>query len=92
MLHSEARRLLVLRREIEGLERQIEVISFKSELAQRIDSIPGFGLICSAALPGEIGDLASFAIGCVSRQLVWMIWSMVKKGRNYQAAYHSERK
>jgi transposase len=58
MLHSDARRLLVLRREIEGLERQIEVISFKSELAQRIDSIPGFGLICSAELPGEIGDLA----------------------------------
>jgi hypothetical protein len=34
--------------------------SFKSELAQRIDSIPGFGLICSAELPGEIGDLARF--------------------------------
>jgi transposase len=60
MLNSDARRLLALRREIEDLERQIEAISAESELARRIDSIPGFGLICSAELAGEIGDLARF--------------------------------
>lgn len=60
MLTSDARRLLALRREIEELERQIAAISAESELAQRLDSIPGFGLVCSAELAGEIGDLARF--------------------------------
>lgn len=152
---SDARRLLALRREIEDLERQIAAISVKSELAQRIASIPGFGLVCSAELAGEIGDLARFsgetglavylgmapltnssgtfhgtkrprqvnrhakmammnavahhaklveeslayytkkraegkahnqAIRCVGRQLVRVIWSMVKHGRDYQNA------
>lgn len=126
------------------------MISSESELAQRIDSIPGFGLVCSAELAGEIGDLARFggeaglavymgmapltnssgtyqgskrprqvnrhanaaarhvklvpeslcyytkkraegkahnqAIRCVGRQLARIIWSMMKKGRDYQAA------
>lgn len=155
MLISDARRLLALRREIEELERQIAATSAKSELAQRIDSIPGFGLICSTELAGEIGDLARFegeaglavylgmapltnssgtfhgskrprqvnrhakmammsaaarhlkqvpeslcyytkkrtegkahnqAVRCVGRQLVRIIWSMVKRGRDYQIA------
>jgi transposase len=155
MLTSDARRLLALRREIEELERQIAAISAESELAQRLDSIPGFGLVCSAELAGEIGDLARFegeaglavylgmapltnssgtfhgskrprqvnrhaklammsaaarhlkqvpeslryytkkraegkahnqAVRCVGRQLVRIIWSMVKKGRDYQIA------
>lgn len=153
MLTSDARRLLALRREIEELERQIAAISAESELAQRLDSIPGFGLVCSAELAGEIGDLARFegetglavylgmapltnssgtyqgskrprqvnrhaklammsaaarhlkqvpeslryytkkraegkahnqAVRCIGRQLVRIIWSMVKKGRDYQ--------
>lgn len=155
MLNSDAHRLLALRREIENLERQIAAISRESELAQRIDSIPGFGLVCSAELAGEIGDLARFqseaglavymgmapltnssgsfhgskrprqvnrrakmammsaaarhvrsvpeslcyytkkraegkahnqAIRCVGRQLVRVMWSMLKKGRDYQVA------
>jgi transposase len=60
MLISDARRLLALRREIEDLERQITAVSAESELAQRLASIPGFGLICSAELAGEIGTLARF--------------------------------
>ena len=60
MLHSDASRLLALKREIEDLERQIAAITAESELARRLDSIPGFGLICSAELAGEIGDLARF--------------------------------
>ena len=155
MLTSDARRLLALRREIEDLERQIAAISAESALAQRLDSIPGFGLVCSAELAGEIGDLPRFegeaglavylgmapltnssgtfhgskrprqvnrhaklammsaaarhlkqipeslryytkkraegkahnqAVRCVGRQLVRIIWSMVKKGRDYQIA------
>jgi transposase len=60
MVHSDAVRLLALRREIEGLETQIESISRRSELARRLTSIPGFGLVCGAELAGEIGDLARF--------------------------------
>lgn len=155
MLQADARRLLALRREIADLERQIAAISAESELARRIDSIPGFGLVCSAELAGEIGDLARFksetglavyagmapltnssgnhegskrprqvnrhaklammsaaarhvklvpvsscyytkkrtegkahnqAIRCVGRQLVRIIWSMMKTGRDYQLA------
>ena len=155
MLISDARRLLALRREIEELERQIAAISAESELAQRLDSIPGFGLVCSAELAGEIGNLARFegeaglavylgmapltnssgtfhgskrprqvnrhakfammsaaarhleqvpesrcyytkkrtegkahnqAVRCVGRQLVRIIWSMLKRGRDYQIA------
>jgi transposase len=155
MLYSDAMRLLALRREIEELERQIAAISAESELARRIESIPGFGLICGAELAGEIGDLGRFeseaglavymgmapltnssgtyqgskrprqvnrhakfammtaaarhvklvpeslryytkkraegkghnqAVRCVGRQLVRIIWSMVKRGRDYQVA------
>ncbi len=155
MLISDAKRLLALRREIEELERQIAAISAESELAQRLDSIPGFGLVCSAELAGEIGNLARFegeaglavylgmapltnssgtfhgskrprqvnrhakfammsaaarhleqvpesrcyytkkrtegkahnqAVRCVGRQLVRIIWSMLKRGRDYQIA------
>lgn len=153
MLYSDAKRLLVLKREIEDMERQIAAVSTESELARRIDSIPGFGLVSSAELAGEIGDLARFkgetglavylgmapltnssgehegskrprqvnrhakmammsaaarhveqvseslcyykkkrtegkrhnqAIRCVGRQLVRLIWSMMKAGRDYQ--------
>jgi transposase len=155
MLTSDARRLLALRREIEDLERQIAVVSAKSELVQRLASIPGFGLVCSAELAGEIGTLVRFqgetglavylgmapltnssgtfhgskrprqvnrhakfammtaaarhlkqvpeslcyytrkrtegkahnqAVRCVGRQLVRVIWSMVKRERDYQVA------
>jgi len=60
MLISDAKRLLALRREIEDQERQIAAAAVESDLAQRIASIPGFGLICSAELAGEIGTLARF--------------------------------
>ncbi|QYF94839.1 IS110 family transposase [Massilia sp. PAMC28688] len=156
MLYSDAMRLLALRREIKELERQIAAISVESELARRIESIPGFGLVCGAELAGEIGALGRFeseaglavyigmapltnssgtyqgskrprqvnrhakfammtaaarhvklvpeslryytrkraegkghnqAVRCVGRQLVRIIWSMVNRGRDYQAAY-----
>ena len=155
MLYSDAMRLLALRREVEVLERQIAAIFAESELARRIESIPGFGLVCSAELAGEIGDLGRFeseaglavymgmapltnssgtyqgskrprqvnrraklammtaaarhvklvpesqcyytkkrtegkghnqAVRCVGRQLVRLIWAMIKNGRDYQLA------
>lgn len=60
MLTSDAKRLLALRREIEDLEHQITALADQSELAKRLSSIPGFGLICRAELAGEIGELARF--------------------------------
>lgn len=60
MLTSDARRLLALKREVEELERQIAAVSVSSDLARRIGGIPGFGLVCSSELAGEIGDLARF--------------------------------
>lgn len=60
MLVSDARRLLALRREIEDLERLLAITMAKSSLAQCIVSIPGFGLISSAELAGEIGTLERF--------------------------------
>ncbi len=60
MLVSDARRLTALKGEIADLERQISAIATGSNLAQRIESIPGFGLVCSAELAGEIGDVARF--------------------------------
>lgn len=155
MLIMDARRLLTLKSEIGQLEKQIEALSPRSELAQRLASIPGFGLICSAELAGEIGDLKRFeregglavymgmapltnssggyhgskqprqvnrhakaammcaaarhleqvpetqtyykrkraegkkhnqAVRCVGRQLVRVIWSMLKQGRAYELA------
>lgn len=60
MLISDARRLLALRREIEDQERQLAAATANSELAQCIASIPGFGLISSAEIAGEIGTVARF--------------------------------
>jgi transposase len=60
MLVSGAKRLIVLKREIVDLEQQIAAISVHSELACRIATIPGFGLVCGAELAGEIGELARF--------------------------------
>jgi len=159
MLNSDAHRLLALKREIEELECQITALSAESELARRLASIPGFGLVCSAELAGEIGNLARFegetglafylgmapltnssgsfhgskrprqvnrhakfammnaaahhlkqvpeslryytkkrtegkahnqAVRCVGRQLVRIIWSMVKRERDYQVAFITE--
>lgn len=155
MLISDAHRLLALRREIEALERQIGAVSAQSDLARHLASIPGFGLVCSAELAGEIGALERFdseaglavylgmapltnssgsiqgskrprqvnrhakrammnaaarhlpqvaqsqcyykkkraegkrhnqAVRCVGRQLVRIIWSMMKSDRDYQTA------
>lgn len=60
MIVSDARRLLALKREIDALETSIAQVAGDSELAGRIQSIPGFGEVCSAELAGEIGTLDRF--------------------------------
>lgn len=60
MIVADARRLLVLKREIDALETAIAEIARDCELARRIDTVPGFGAVCSAELAGEIGTLDRF--------------------------------
>lgn len=60
MIVADARRILALGVEIKALETRLEALVRDSDLGRRIDSIPGFGLICSAELAGEIGTLERF--------------------------------
>lgn len=61
MIIADARRLLALFEEIKLLEKQAEATAKDSTLYQRMDSVPGFGLISCAELAGEIGDHQRFA-------------------------------
>jgi len=61
MILADARRILGLLDEIRALEAALDPVAEHSELARRIDSIPGFGRISSAELAGEIGTLERFA-------------------------------
>ena len=61
MIHNDARRMLELLEQIGQLEQAIEPLTQSSEMAQRIGSIPGFGIISSAELAGEINTLERFA-------------------------------
>lgn len=60
MIIADARRLLALLEEIKALETQAAATAKDSTLYQRMDSIPGFGLIGCAELAGEIGDHERF--------------------------------
>ena len=60
MIVADARRILELIEQIDALEAACAPLADASELARRIDSIPGFGPISSAELAGEIGTLKRF--------------------------------
>ena len=60
MIVIDAKRILALLDEIETLEQLIEELATSSTLYQRIKSVPGFGLVCSAELAGEIGTYERF--------------------------------
>ena len=60
MVQEDARRLLALMTSIKSMDAKIGQQMQKSAYAQHIDSIPGFGLVCSAELTGEIGTLERF--------------------------------
>lgn len=60
MIVSDARRILELLDQIDTLDQQIAHIAPQSSLARHIDSIPGFGSVCSAELAGEIGTIERY--------------------------------
>jgi len=61
MIQEDARRLLALMTSIKAMEAKIEKQTQESVYAQHINSIPGFGLVCSAELAGEIGTVERFS-------------------------------
>jgi transposase len=61
MIIEDARRVLELKAKIKALQHQCEALINEVPMAQRIDSIPGFGPVCAAELTGEIGTIARFA-------------------------------
>ena len=60
MVQEDARRLLALMTSIKAMDAKIDQQMQESSYAQHIDSIPGFGLVCSTELTGEIGTLERF--------------------------------
>ena len=61
MILADARRIRELLDQIDELEKQIAKITLESEIAQRLATLPGFGMICSAELAGEIGTFDRFS-------------------------------
>jgi transposase len=61
MIVADARRVLQLRAQIKALEGRCALLITASQIARRIDTIPGFALVCSSELAGEIGTLERFA-------------------------------
>jgi transposase len=61
MIVIDAQRVLELKGQIQVLDQAIAELVGRSEIARRIDTIPGFGNTCSGELAGEIGTLERFA-------------------------------
>jgi len=61
MILEDAYRILELGQAIKALELQCATLMTQSDIAQRIDSIPGFALVCSSELAGEIGTVDRFS-------------------------------
>ena len=61
MIVIDAQRVLELKGQIQALDQAIAALVGHSEIARRIDTIPGFGNTCSGELAGEIGTLERFA-------------------------------
>ncbi|MDH3601275.1 MAG: IS110 family transposase [Candidatus Tectomicrobia bacterium] len=60
MIQADATRILELLSQIQALEAKIDAVAQESVIATILDSIPGFGRICSAELAGEIGTIERF--------------------------------
>jgi transposase len=60
MIQADAARVLELLDQIKALEAKIDAVAQESSVASILDSIPGFGRVCSAELAGEIGTIERF--------------------------------
>jgi transposase len=60
MIIADAQRVLDLTRQVQALEKLIVTIGASSTIARRIETIPGFGPVCSGTLAGEFGNLERF--------------------------------
>jgi len=60
MIVADARRILELKDQINVLETAIEGLLMQSAIARLVDTIPGYGVVCSAELAGEIGTIERF--------------------------------
>ena len=60
MILEDAKRVLELRGKVKTLEAECMKLLEASEIATQVDTIPGFGLICSGELAGEIGTIERF--------------------------------
>lgn len=60
MIQADAERILELIDQIKALEAKIDAVAQESSVASILDSIPGFGRVCSAELAGEIGTIGRF--------------------------------
>lgn len=60
MISDDAKRILELKEKISDLEAHMESLIEQSILATIIRSIPGFGIICSGEIAGEIGTMGRF--------------------------------
>jgi transposase len=61
MILEDAYRILELGEAIKALDAHCRALLSESDIAQRVGSVPGFALICSSILAGEIGTLDRFA-------------------------------
>ncbi len=60
MIRQDAMRILELNRQIKSLEDEAARVAAKSAIANHLASIPGYGLVCTAELAGEIGTIERF--------------------------------
>jgi len=61
MIIADAQRILALKSDIKALELRCKTLMNDSRIAQLIDSVPGFAVICASELAGEIGTIDRFA-------------------------------
>jgi transposase len=61
LIVDEAKRIIELKNKIGKLDAKISSYAAKSEDAKLLQSIPGFGPICSAEIAGEIGTIERFS-------------------------------
>lgn len=60
MIQEDAYRILDLHDKIQAMEAKLEDIASRSVIAQKIETIPGFGAISKSELAGEIGTIDRF--------------------------------